>query len=1116
MDANRSGLCAALLFAALVVCGCADTDPMIKLRRAGAVIQFDDERKTVEQVVLSKTASADELTGQLESLASVPRVVALDLSGTSVTDAHAEQLQQLHELQTLDLSNTAISDKGLEDLSKMTSLKKLTLSYTRVTDDGLSDHIPEFRSLETLELSRRNRPVRTSRSTADGGVLETFFSGIKLGIDLAGGANLVLEVDEDLAGEQGKEINQSVLSQMAVAINKRANPGGNKELTVRPLGTHRIEVIIPKADPQVVEQTKRMMMRLGSLELAILANSVDDAPLIARARALPPNQSKVTVVERGPDGKVVEIREEAEWLPVSPDGEVDAAYGVVIEPRALRDGREVDHVLVKYEPSDQRVKGEHLYRVYQTNDDNGRLAVGFTLNSIGAILFGDLTGKNEPLKAQNHYRRLAIVLDRQVHSAPTLESRISSSGIIRGDFTRQEINELIGVLDAGALEVPLKPEPVSELTISPTLGGDVQKKGVTAISIAALAVVVFMIFYYRFSGVVAVICLLLNLVLVMGTMIFIEATFTLPGLAGLVLTIGMAVDANVLIFERIREEQRRGGAVRLAVQNGFGRAFTTIVDANVTTLLVAVVLYMIGTDQVRGFAVTLFIGIVMSMFTALYVGRLLFDIWERAKRRELLKMNSLPGLAGREFNFIGHRRKAAVVSLLVIVGGMVALVSRGLSNFDIDFRGGQAVSFELQQIPSGATAGDVKALIEAKKPEQFEDAITLEELTGLEDAAGAAATAEAASTARRFRLRTTTTESSSSGSKDSVNAAIQAWIADAFDGQAEYALTRMVVKSGGVTAINDPAAPEFHQGRQVTVSFSEDSTVQLENARAYVSEALAGADGDAAAAEQQFEISAKGNATGTVSRDWTVRFKTVLEPDQVSAVLATLKTNLDGKPRFDEVTAFDSAVAEEMQNSAILAMLFSLVAIVGYIWFRFQRIDFGLAAVVALVHDVLVVLGGVALAGLGAGQFGLDGGVLQLQDFKINLPMIAAFLTIVGYSLNDTIVVFDRIREVRGKNPSLTHDMVNLSLNQTLARTLLTSITTLIVVVILYVGGGDGIHGFAYCLVLGVVVGTYSSIFVASPALLWMMDPDSLFNRAAAKLSGTAQSPSRQRAASTS
>jgi len=1106
--------CVPALLMVLTVAGCSDTNPMIKLRRAGVVIQQDDEREKIERVVLSKSASADQLDQQLKDLAEVPRVLELDLSGTQVNDAHLKWLGSHDELETLDLSGTAITSEGLPELAKLTSLRKLTLSNTRVTNDGLAKHIPGFPALKTLELSRSRKPVRDVVVDTDEGLLETIFSGIKLGIDLAGGANLILEVDEKLRQQQGKELTPDVMSQMATAINKRANPGGNKELTVRPLGTNRIEVIIPKADPQVVEQTKRMMTRLGSLELAILANTRDAKfeSLVRKARELPEDQSQViTLVGAAGDQK---SQLDGEWLPIDPNGEVDGSYDVLVESRLNLQGVEVDHVLVAYGTDNQRVKGEHLYRVYQTNDDNGRLAVGFTLNIGGGNRFADLTGSNEPDKSEGFYRRLAIILDGKVFSAPTLESRISNSGIIRGDFTRQEINELIGVLEAGALEVPLNPEPISELTISPTLGGDVQKKGIMAISIASIAVVVFMIGYYRFSGIVAVICLVLNLLLVMGTMIFIEATFTLPGLAGLVLTIGMAVDANVLIFERIREEQRRGGVVRMAIQNGFSRAFTTIVDANVTTLLVAVVLYMIGTDQVRGFAVTLFIGIIMSMFTALFVGRLLFDIWERSKSRQQLKMNSLPGIAGKEFNFIGWRKVASVVSLFVIVGGMVALGSRGENNFDIDFRGGRAVSFELLKMPSGKTTEDVRQqLLGVPDAKELSDSLSLEKLTGIEEEA----TTSPTDGGGRFRLRTTTTNDAAEDgeSKDDVNAAIQKWIADAFAADG-YELATMTVKPGQVAPINDPTETDFVDGHEVVVSFAGDdqSEVRRENVQAYVAEALAGPGGDPNQAELEFKISADGaDQAAATSMKWVVRFKKSVTRAKVDAALAGMVKTLDGQPRFDEMTSFDSAVANEMQQSAVLAMLFSLVAIVAYIWFRFQRIDFGLAAVVALVHDVLVVLGGVALAGHAASTMGMDGGVLQLQDFKINLPMVAAFLTIVGYSLNDTIVVFDRIREVRGKNPSLTPEMVNLSLNQTLSRTLLTSITTLIVVVILYFGGGDGIHGFAYCLVLGVVVGTYSSIFVASPALLWMMDPNSVFNRLAGSLSGTAKPPASQRTA---
>jgi len=230
--------------------------------------------------------------------------------------------------------------------------------------------------------------------------------------------------------------------------------------------------------------------------------------------------------------------------------------------------------------------------------------------------------------------------------------------------------------------------------------------------------------------------------------------------------------------------------------------------------------------------------------------------------------------------------------------------------------------------------------------------------------------------------------------------------------------------------------------------------------------------------------------------EFELSVRPAMAAETILAALENMQSTMASSPNFDEVNKFAKSVGSEMQSAALVAMLVSLAAIVAYIWFRFQRITFGLAAVAALVHDVLVVLGMVALASYASGN-GL-GSLLLLNDFKINLPMIAAFLTIVGYSLNDTIVVFDRIREVRGKNPALTNSMVNLSLNQTLARTLLTSFTTFIVVIILYIWGGEGIHGFAFCLVLGVLVGTYSSIYVASPVLLWLMNRSTETTQAAA------------------
>ena len=900
-------------------------------------------------------------------------------------------------------------------------------------------------------------------------------NAIRLGIDLAGGTNLIFEVDHS-ASE--KEITDQVMDQMVGAISKRINPGGLDEIVVRRVGFDRIEIIIPGVDPEEVQRAKDKMTRLGSLEFAILANSQDHADIIARARAIDGGERDLRE-----DGRVI-----ASWREVGLAGkepnqttkDVGEGGGVVTrQGRTLEDGKTVvPEFLVVFEREDRRVTGQFLTRVSPGTDESGGLSVDFRFDSEGARRFYILTRKYKPESDKSFHRRLAILLDGNVHSAPRINQPIGGSGQISGDFDRDEITELVSVLNAGALEVPIKPTPVSEMTIGPTLAQDVQEKGVNAILLAGGAVVVFMLLYYWVAGFIAVKCLALNLVLVMGTMAAINATFTLPGLAGLVLTIGMAVDANVLIFERIREELKRGSSLRMSINNGFAKAFTTIVDANVTTLLIAVVLYMIGTDQIRGFAVTLFIGIVMSMFTALFYGRLMFDVLERKRWLTNLKMASLVGATS--WDFISKRKAALVVSVLLIGAGMTALVSRGEGNLDIDFTGGTMVTMEFE------SAVDRDAVKEALKT-KFEYP-SLEELHVTGEKAGI-----------RFRMRTTMRDADAfeamDGAKEETVASL---INDAFEGN-----TKLVLKKVELTTFQfdddvipitveptegeeKPAAAsddKFGGGQRVTLMF--DAIVKPTTAADYLEKELSKFEND----EKFSRYDNPGELIAFAEMD----DKNVLELKVTSAInkadlemaLVQMQTTLANSPLLDEMNSFAGSVASEMQQSAILAMLASLIAIVAYIWFRFQRITFGLAAVVALVHDVLVVLGMVALASF---AYGKGFNMLGLEEFKINLPMIAAFLTIVGYSLNDTIVVFDRIREVRGKNPNLTTEMLNTSLNQTLSRTLLTSLTTLVVVVILYAIGGEGIHGFAFCLVVGVIVGTYSSIYVASPVLLWLMN----------------------------
>jgi SecD/SecF fusion protein len=883
---------------------------------------------------------------------------------------------------------------------------------------------------------------------------------IRLGIDLAGGSNMVFEVDES---QSEKELSNEVMDQMVGAIGRRINPSGTEEVTVRKVGQNRIEVIVPGADSEDVQRIKSLITRLGSLEFAIVANRRDRDHADEVARALE-NPEKKDI--RDKEGRVV-----ASWREVKGDDKYEGVDQIVARPVTREDGTQGEEVLILIEPNeDRRVTGKYLVRASQTTDQNGGPAVRFVFNAKGGSLFGTLTSKNRPSK-DGFERHLAVLLDGKVQSAPSIRDTISTEGIISGRFTQKEVNELLNVLNAGALEVPLKPEPVSEFSISPLLGSDVQEKGKQAILIAACAVIIFMLIYYRFAGVVANICLTLNLLLVMGCMSFIDATFTLPGLAGLVLTIGMAVDANVLIFERIREEKARGSSLRMAINNGFSRAFTTIVDANLTTLIVAVVLYIIGTDQVRGFAVTLFIGIVMSMFTALYVGRLFFDIFERKRWITDLKMMSIVGTTN--LDFIGKQMIAAFFSGALIVIGLIVVVTRGQENLDIDFTGGTMVTFEFEDKQE---IDDVRGLLQGP----FGNSLTIEQLQLSNDPA---------SEGRFFRLRTTLNDADAGDTKTTATNTIRGKLNEAF-GDAAHKLRKVTMEYGDVKKLT--GSEDSPGGTEVSLTFSgEVKTSTVDN---YLKEAIAGitnADGsDKYDRIPEFQLQgvadSKEEEADKRFKKMTMQAGPDLLEDDLKTALAAMQDVMATTAILDEVNSFDSSVASEMQESALLAMLISLIAIVAYIWFRFQRITFGLAAVAALVHDVLVVLGMVAL-----GAYLSDtalGPILGLNDFKINLPMIAAFLTIVGYSLNDTIVVFDRIREVRGKNPALTTSMVNDSLNQTLSRTLLTSITTLIVVLILYAIGGEGIHGFAYCLVLGVIVGTYSSIFIASPVLIWLMN----------------------------
>lgn len=897
-------------------------------------------------------------------------------------------------------------------------------------------------------------------------------NALKYGIDLAGGTNLVYEVEE--TAEQ--KVTANIMKNMVGAINRRINPSGTNEVIVRQVGRNRIEVIIPGANPEAVEATKKAMTRLGSLEFAILASDrrPDHKQWIDLARKSP--RDKDVRMAMGDEGRMVVV---ASWKPImqkrGPDGKLlptrefsddDREIAVRSVYGSTTGQKEV--LIITESEQDNRITGRYLRRADVTRDQGGRPAVGFHFDHKGGLLFQQLTTKYRPQKDGSRFR-LAILLDDQIHSAPSIKSPIGADGIIEGDFTEADVTEQINVLNAGALPVPLKKDPISEFTISPTLGADVQSKGKLALVVSAVAVVVFMTVYYLFAGIVADIAMLLNLLFIVAIMAVIDAAFTLPGLAGLVLSAGMAVDANVLIYERIREELHRGSSLRMAIHNGFDKALTAIIDSNLTTVITAVILYGIGTEQVRGFAVTLFIGLIINIFTAVFISRLILNI---AERNRWTKLKMMSAIGETKIDFVAKQNLAIGASLVLIVAGLITFFVRGRENYDIDFTGGTMVSMQF-------TDPQETDVVRKKLEQSFGGDITLEELTRTGEA----------KRGLRFRLRTT----------DQDEQGVEKRINDTFPGLlARVTLDTIKFGKSEVAASDDKAVekPASTGDYLVDLTFSADiapSTIldrlakHLDANKYPNAEGLLALDERSSTSLKPARVTSQ-NQSGTVKLFNQMRFdvRSSLAQADLEAGLKLVQKDFTDKPVFEEVNSFESSVAAETKHSAVLAIIASLIAIIVYVWFRFERAVFGVAAVIALAHDVLVTLGMLAICSYLDGT--TIGSIFMLNDFKINMAMIAAFLTIVGYSINDTIVIFDRLREIRGKNPHVTRDMINLAVNQCLGRTILTATTVFLTVLILYILGGEGIHGFAFAMVIGSIAGTYSTVYIASPLVLWLMD----------------------------
>ncbi len=903
------------------------------------------------------------------------------------------------------------------------------------------------------------------------------------------------------------------------------------------------------------EDLKRMLRGSGVLEFRILP-SPDSEDLAGRV-----SDYINRLAEYGP---VKASTEDYVWRKIR-DAKTFRAGGVIIgqyvEDSYVLASNKKGEILVGSGDSTWKLKAAR-----PDQDQYGSPAVSFAFNANGSEYFYTLTRDNTD-------RPLCILLDDEAISAPNINSPIRGSGIITGSFTMKQTIELADKLKAGSLPARLSDEPISENNIGPTLGKDNLRAGSRAGFIGLLAVVVFMLIYYRLAGSLADIALLSNMVIIVGIMAFSHATFTMPGIAALILTVGMAVDANVLIFERIREELKGGSSLRIAIKNGYDRAFWTIFDANLTTFLVALILWVMASEEIKGFALALMIGIVSSMFTALFVTRLVFD-WLADINKLGDKLSMMHLLDHPSVNWIKLKPIFWTVSGVMVVSGILMFASRQNdtnSLYSIEFTGGVSVQVRLEtekamgllsaedQNKSDAEKGLIlRGIIEdsihesstdpeiaACRVQQVGDPANLEyeivttatnlitvditpgegEKMTLTEVKAAFDTYAKSMGDRRLANSTFTdkdgviTMVTHQSSVNQVKKAIKKVMPDAEStepvmdnivgetiiaaiGDYLNVITDLEPSNIQAVAITDdiiskkPYLGAYSGGVLLTADFAPGKNDTLESIADRFERTRLRSDFEKYDYNESVFFAADNAQDKTVVG--SIEMVTLSEDvvygisDDVewSAFVANEKGRftdaLKLQTSFTRLTQIDPSVGSKSMTDAIISIVVSLLAIIAYIWLRFGNIRFGLAAVAALVHDVSISMGMIAATAFLSNTS--IGRALLISDFKIDLPVIAAFLTVIGYSLNDTIVVFDRIRENRGKKTVLTGEMISGSINQTLSRTILTSLTTIIVLIVMYIWGGAGLRPFNYVLIIGVIVGTYSSIGIASPLLKGAVD----------------------------
>ena len=724
---------------------------------------------------------------------------------------------------------------------------------------------------------------------------------IKLGLDLQGGTSFMVEMDTNvLLAAEGtnnvqttSEITSAALSQAIEVLRKRIDRFGVAEPVIQSAGGNRILVQLPGLSQADRESAETQIKKKAYLEFRIVHENSDE--ILKNGEPIPLGYEVLKHVEQLPNNQTPQLEE----------------------------------YVVKKKP-ENNLSGDIIESAMVVRGNLGQPQIDFTLTDDAAKRFGQTTRENKG-------RKLAIVLDGELQTAPVINSEINKNGQIEGDYTYEQAQSIANVLQ-NPLKAPLK--IVYSSDVDPTLGKDSIQSGIKASIYSVIFVSGFMLVYYLFAGLAANVALVTNLIILLGVMCSIGTTFTLPGIAGFVLTVGMAVDANVLIYERIREELTKGKTLRGAIDAGYARAFGTIFDSHVTTLISSIILIYMGTGEIKGFGVTLTIGVAASLFTALVVTRLIFNFLTDRNLMKSLKMFDFVHvlkkfhIIGERINFMSAAKPLFIVTWLFMVVSLGFGFTRGKQLFGVDFLGGDSAKY---------------SFVQKQDPQKIRSA-----LTGI--------------------------------------------------------------------GINE---------NDVQIQYETDVSNGKESLRLTTDSGVM----------QKVEAALEKNLP-------QAQFK-LLSSQQVGATFG-----------------------QEILQSAIVACLLAMFGILVYVAFRYE-FSFAVAAVIAVLHDVLLTMGAYCLANWASGR-------------QFNATVVAALLTIIGFSINDKIVIFDRIREdlklgVRGT----FREIINQALNQTLSRTIITSGTVFLATLSLFIFGGGVINDFAFTFLIGIVTGTYSSIYIASVIVLW-------------------------------